>query len=780
MPLPILLKRVKEISLQNVFLIPFAGLILFAVVLVSYLSFRNGQQSVVDVSNRLRNEINIRIEKHLEAFLSIPQQINRSNFDAIRRGILDVEDRLAMTQHFWDQIRTFDSVTSISFGNPSGGIANSGREGARGALYVIFTDDFVSGPLRKYAIDSHGELSGLLVTVPGFDSRKRPWYINAVNKGNAAWSEIYVLFTGGDMAITASRAVYDERQKLLGVVAVDLFLSQIGNYLAELDVGKTGQSFIMDRSGFLVATSTGEKPYVTTASAGATSYHRIEAGKSSVALTRRAAEALVEQFGEYKNVLTQRQFEFDIDGKRQLAEVTPFHDRFGLDWLIVTVIPEDDFMAQINVGNRITIILVLIVLIIALLMSIFISRKIVKPLTLLNVSAEALANGEWDKTIQIHSRIKEINTLSNSFNYMVVKLQETVMGLNDEIVRRSKAEEEFMQSEHKYQTLAENIKDVIWVLDLETLRFLYVSPSVLKMRGYTPEEVMSESVYASFIPETSVDIIALMKQGRDEFLAGRLSSDNFFTQEIEQPCRDGSTVWAECIISFMSNPDTGRPELHGVTRDISDRKRDEEKLISMSEKLKVALTGTIQAISKIVDVRDPYTAGHQKRVADLAGAIAEEMGMDKDQAAFIRLVGNIHDIGKISVPAEILSKPGKLSHIEFELVKTHAQTGYEMLKEIEFPGPVADIILQHHERVDGSGYPNGLMGYEMMPEALIMAVADVVESIASHRPYRASLGIEAALEEIEKNSGILYDSAVVDACLVLIREKQYRLIDIRE
>jgi putative nucleotidyltransferase with HDIG domain len=176
-----------------------------------------------------------------------------------------------------------------------------------------------------------------------------------------------------------------------------------------------------------------------------------------------------------------------------------------------------------------------------------------------------------------------------------------------------------------------------------------------------------------------------------------------------------------------------------------------------------------------VETRDPYTAGHQVRSADLARAIATEMGLPQDKIDGIRMAGSIHDIGKLSIPAEILSNPTKLPELEFSLIKEHAKKGYEMLKDVESPWPLAEIVRQHHERMDGSGYPRNLKGDEICMEARILAVADVVEAMASHRPYRPGLGIDAALNEIEKNKGIFYDDAVADACLRLFREKGFQL-----
>ena len=200
------------------------------------------------------------------------------------------------------------------------------------------------------------------------------------------------------------------------------------------------------------------------------------------------------------------------------------------------------------------------------------------------------------------------------------------------------------------------------------------------------------------------------------------------------------------------------------------REHLEELVDERTKELKKALEGTIHVVGSTTKMRDPYTASHQEKVTELACAIAREMAIPEEQTEGIHAAGLMHDIGKIAIPAEILSKPTKLTDLEFSLIKTHAQVAYDILKEIEFPWPVADIILQHHERLDGSGYPNKLKGDEILLEARIIAVADVVEAMASHRPYRAALGIDKALEEISKNKGLKYDSKVAEACLKLFAE----------
>jgi putative nucleotidyltransferase with HDIG domain len=202
--------------------------------------------------------------------------------------------------------------------------------------------------------------------------------------------------------------------------------------------------------------------------------------------------------------------------------------------------------------------------------------------------------------------------------------------------------------------------------------------------------------------------------------------------------------------------------------DITDRKRDQERLQRM-------MNSIIETVASISEIRDPYTAGHQERVTKLAMAIARELGLTQNQVEAVRIAALLHDIGKIGIPSEILTKPSRLNDIEFELIKNHPKIGYDILKNIEFNYPIAQIILQHHERLNGSGYPNQLKNNEILLEAKIIGVADVVEAMTSHRPYRPALSIDVALAEILKGRGILYEPEVVDVCVKLFRKNGFKL-----
>jgi putative nucleotidyltransferase with HDIG domain len=219
-----------------------------------------------------------------------------------------------------------------------------------------------------------------------------------------------------------------------------------------------------------------------------------------------------------------------------------------------------------------------------------------------------------------------------------------------------------------------------------------------------------------------------------------------------------------------------RQRTEALQRSLSERRDEEEQLRRTLDNLRQAMGATLRTLAQAVETKEPYTSGHHKRVADLARTIAMEMGLSDEALEGIRTAGILHDIGKIPLPEGMLNKPEKLSAVEFQQVKTHSQTGYDILNNTEFPWPVARIVWQHHERMDGSGYPLGLKGDEILLEARVLAVADVVEAMCSHRAYRPMPGLNRALEEIGAQREILYDPAVVDACLCIFRQKDFRLV----
>lgn len=322
--------------------------------------------------------------------------------------------------------------------------------------------------------------------------------------------------------------------------------------------------------------------------------------------------------------------------------------------------------------------------------------------------------------------------------------------LEEMVLERTKA---WRDAENRYRTLFQTAADPIFINDLEG-RLLEVNEDACRLLGYSRDELLRLTVYDVITPEYAAQRSDILEQ---------LQTTGLLQFESELITHDRLIIPIECRSRLLDLQ--GQPAVLSIARDITERKQAEEALKESLARTTAVQYGTIEALATVTETRDPYTAGHQRRVTRLACAVARELGLPADRVAGLRVMGLLHDLGKIIIPAEILSKPGKLSDSEFAIIKCHAQAGYEIVKEIPFPWPVAEVILQHHERLNGSGYPQGLKGDEIIQEAKILAVADVVEAMSSHRPYRPGLGIEAALEEITQKKDLLYDPEVVDACI---------------
>ena len=322
-----------------------------------------------------------------------------------------------------------------------------------------------------------------------------------------------------------------------------------------------------------------------------------------------------------------------------------------------------------------------------------------------------------------------------------------------------------MESEEKYRSLAENAHDAIYISTLDG--FLYANPAFEKLTGWKKEDLCSKKF--NFWDTVHPDDIDLIREREMARKAGKKVPPG---NEFRILSKDKVVKIVEA--NTVNIGKKGDMKEIGILRDITVRKKAEEELKKSLERLQKTFEETINALVSALEKRDPYTAGHQRRVTNLACAVAKEMGFSREQINGLRLAGLVHDVGKIQIPTEILIKPTNLSEVEFVMIKMHPQIGYDILKSIEFPYPVAQIVLQHHERMDGSGYPAGISSEEILPEARVLAVADVVEAMSSHRPYRPALGISTALREITKFKGSLYDTEVVDAFWKLFNEKKLK------
>jgi PAS domain S-box-containing protein len=323
---------------------------------------------------------------------------------------------------------------------------------------------------------------------------------------------------------------------------------------------------------------------------------------------------------------------------------------------------------------------------------------------------------------------------------------------------------------HKHETdywkILEAIEDGYWEVDLKG-NMTFCTNTFARILGYTQKELIGMN-YLTF-----TDNLAAKEVFR-VFNRVSHSGKPSKTGAYELIRKDGTRIVGDVSVTLILDDAGKQRGFRGILRDITERRHTQE-LQERFNLMRKMLGQTIHALSIAFELRDPFTAGHHRRVSDLSRSIATQLKLPGDAIDGIRISGSIHDIGKISIPSEILNKPGKLTEIEFKMVKTHPEIGRDILKNIDFPWPVAQTVHQHHERINGSGYPQGLAGNEIIMEARIMAVADVVEAMASHRPYRRAIGIPEALEEIGANKGILYDRDVVDACIELFRARGYKL-----
>ena len=340
---------------------------------------------------------------------------------------------------------------------------------------------------------------------------------------------------------------------------------------------------------------------------------------------------------------------------------------------------------------------------------------------------------------------------------------------SQDITERKFVEEALKVSEERYRELWNNAPVAYHVLNTKGT-ITNVNHTEAKMFGYKPDQMIGKSIFEFILPQQQVEAKKrFLKKMRGKHLED--AEDRIYV------AKDGRKIHVTIDDIFEYD---NKGKIIGVRTtliDITDRKKAEEEREQNFQQIKRAFEETITALASAGETRDLYTAGHQKRVTELACAIAKEMNLSNSQIDSIRMAGLVHDIGKIAIPAEILGKPAKLSETEMDLVKTHSKAGYDILKTVKFPWPLAKIVLQHHESIDGSGYPEGLKGNEILLEARILSIADVVEAIATYRPYHETFGIDIALEEILKNKGKLYDPQVVDICVKLFKEKRFKFKD---
>lgn len=574
-------KLSSQVRLRTVLIVPFVLQIVATVGLTGYLSFRNGQHAVNDLATKLQSEIAARIDERLYSYLEKPPLIAQINIEAARLGYLNLQDKQAVERYFFKQVQQFDGVRSIYLGGLKGELILVGRDN-NDTLKTQVTEGFPK--LATYALNSQGKPTKLL-QVDSYDARQRPWYAAALKAGKPTWSKIYT-FPQGDIGISVSAPFCDNRGNFRGVVAVGLTLSFIDKFLHNINISPSGQTFILEPSGELVASSTPQAPFITSGN----KKQRIKAIDSQDALTRATVKYLTEHFGSLGKIDRLQKLEFLIDGRRQFVQVKPYSDKLGLDWLIVVVVPESDFIEQINASTRTTMLLCLGALGLAIALGIATARWITQPILQLSQAADALSSGQWERTVEC-DRTDELGTLARAFNRMSSQLrlsyqqleeysraleqmvQERTQALQQEICDRQIVETALRQSEEKFAKAFQVSPDMISIYNLADETFIEVNDTFLNTMGYTRSEV---------IGRTSCELKIWSNQEECTRLIQMLENNNpVRNHEIVLRKKSGKLV---TVLLSLEKINIG--EIDGlliVYTDISDRKASEIALQEAKE-----------------------------------------------------------------------------------------------------------------------------------------------------------------------------------------------------
>ena len=423
-------------SLRTVLIVAFVSQIIAAMGLTAWLLFYNGQRAVAELATQLRNESTARIQQHLKNHMAVPLLVNQLNAEAIRLGLLDLTDQVHLEGYLWNQIKQFDTLSYIAIATEQP-IYIGTHTPAENIIYLEILDKTTQGHLEVWNTNVQGQRTERKQVLNNYDPRTRPWYQAVAKAGKPIWSEVFVYFSGAGIGISANHPIYNQQGHLIAVASADITLTKISKFLHSLNVGQHGQTFIMTRSGGLVATSTNEKPYIinqTTQQA-----EPIKATSSRNALTSATVNYLMQQFGDLKHINHNQQLSFRYQGELQFLQVVPFQDQWGLDWLIVVVVPETDFMETIHTNSQVVLLWFILALILAILIGIFTARWIVQPIQWLDSVAQQLAGGKWDQTLPTE-RHDEIGNLAKSFSRMVEQLKNSFTELKTKNAQLRKTE----------------------------------------------------------------------------------------------------------------------------------------------------------------------------------------------------------------------------------------------------------------------------------------------------------------------------------------------------
>ncbi|MBW4679864.1 MAG: diguanylate cyclase [Microcoleus vaginatus WJT46-NPBG5] len=584
MLLKLLLSNATKVStkvpLRIVLVVPFLLQIFAAVGLTGWLSFRNGQKAVNDLTTQLQTAATARIEERFRPYLETPHIVNQINLDAIEQGLLRPRDLSSMESYLLKQLNLFQAVGYIQWGNEFGEFVGVARVRNDGTLNIEAADASTKNNFYTYTVNSKGHREKRLRDNGPYDPRKRPWYKAAIQQGKPGWSPVYLGYGTEEVVTDAIVPVYDKNGKKLGVLGTTLFLSQIGDFLRNLKISPSAQSFIVERSGLLIASSTLDKPFVMRNGQA----ERMKATESKDILIRATAEYLIKRFGNLSEINSSQSLTFQLKDQQEFLQITPLRDNRGLDWLIVVVVPEADFMEQIHASNRSSIALGLAALALATVMGIFTARWISKPIHHLSEASKAIAGGELDQNIEFRG-VNELRVLAGAFNQMARQLRESFTALettNYELeVRVEQRTASLKQTEAELRALFAGMSELIFVFDAEG-RYLKIAPTNPALLYKPAEQLMGKTVYEIF-PRVPADIFMTHIQTA-------LNTQETVNFEYSLMIKEREVWFATSISPISQN------SVIWVARDITYRVRAEEALRESEERYRSVIAAMAEGI----------------------------------------------------------------------------------------------------------------------------------------------------------------------------------------
>ncbi|HEY9620596.1 MAG TPA: PAS domain S-box protein [Crinalium sp.] len=553
-------------------MVPFVLQVVTAVGLVGWLSFLSGQKAVSSVANILQSELAFRIERELQGYFENPHSLNRLNSVAFVQGDIDFAAAKNVAQ-FFQQVKISPYVDAVYCAtNREGTFLGVSRVTQENDFQIMLRSDATGGRMNLYSLDNLGNRRYFEEALKKYDPRVRPWYTAAVRAERPVWSDVYLDFTTGLPTITASQPVYSEGSgQLLGVCATDVLLPKdFHNFLINLDIGKSGHAFVMDRSGAILSSSTEEQLLVGSGE----NAKLLPATDSTEPLIRETARFLQAQFGGFNQIGRSLQTTFVLNGQRQFLQVLPFRDGRGLDWLIVVVVPESDFMGQIQANTRNTILLCAVALVVAIALGILTSHLISQPILRVARASEDIANGHLNQHIE-SSRISEIARLSNTFNSMSDQLKQSFSDL-------ATKNEELRIAEETYRSIFQNALEGIFQADLDG-KFINVNPAMARIYGYNTPEEMLNSLADS---ETQVYVNPKEQEDLRQQLEEHGEVKDFECQVYR---KDGSISWIEENTRAVRDQYGNLLYFEGLVEDINHRKREEKALQRLLGELHIAI-----------------------------------------------------------------------------------------------------------------------------------------------------------------------------------------------